>query len=562
MTSFNLLDEPWIPVITGDGVEVWPIREVLLKAQLVAQLNPANTLEWLPTFRLLQAIVTDAFSESPEADWGERFRRGEFDANVIASYLERVHDRFDLLDPVAPFYQVASLEAASGDIKSVLALFPEMAGGNNVPLFSAVLDKDQPTLGLADATRRLLALLAWDTAGLKTGASGDPQMSGGKTTGNPTGPLGLIGPIVPLGRNLFESLMLNTPPQPCGPDDLPAWRRLPTTAEWETRPSRGVLDLLTWQSRRVRLITSPADEGQVTGVIVTGGDRLVGVHPDHEPHTAWRVADPAKGGMARRPIRHQVGKSFWRGMDALLAAEGTTLANAVAWCSSPTRQQALGRSYVLDLRTVAVAYGNQSAVVEHVISDATPMAVLALDEEHGAAVREGLTGMCGQAEAARLALNDLGANLRKARGGESTPWDKGQRPGDQFLASLDGVAREALDALSRCADDPSEALLSWEGAAIAIAWGSARLLLDEDSRATFEGRRSRTEKKSSLINKATAEAYFGGAREAPFVAFEGRGSRTEKKSSFINQATAEAYFRIALEAALPDGFAAWKGYDR
>lgn len=522
MISFNLLDEPWVPVITVDGSHEWSVTEVLRRSQDVIQLDPARPLEWIPVFRLLQAVVIDALRGVDEASWGDRFRLGRFDPEVIENYLNTIHSRFDLFDPVAPFYQVASLEATSGEIKSVLALYPETASGNNVPLFSSILDSDASALSCPEAARRLLALLAWDTAGLKTGAKGDPQMSGGKTTGNPTGPLGLMGPIVPLGRNLFQSLMLNLPQSAPAPDDAPAWCRPPTTASWETRPSRGVLDLLTWQSRRVRLVTSPDGFPHVAGVVVTAGDRLDGIHPDQEPHTAWRVSDPAKGGMASRSIRHQMGRSFWRGMAAQLAGDDDSLPNAVAAAAS--RSTVLGRTYVLDLRTAGVVYGNQSAVIEHVFSDATPVSLLALDEAHGAAVREALGQITQRAEAVRLALNNLDNNLRRASGGKPIPWDKGERPGERFIASLDAIARQSLEALAQHPDDPGDAMDEWERSALRLAWAVAGPLLDADARATFKG----------------------------------RVDSKDKKKPLINQAKAESWFRAALRDALPDAYKAWK----
>ena len=503
--THNLLDDPWVSVVTAAGVQEWSLRDALCRASDVVRLDSARPLEWTSIFRLLLAIVTDAHRDG--LDWAGIWRQGHFDEQRITAYLDGVRHRFDLLDPVVPFYQVANLESAGGGVKSTLLLYPEVATGNNVPLFSSLLESDGLTLDLASATRRLLALQSYDTAGLKTGAKGDREMSAGKTTGNPVGPLGQIGVVIPLGKNLFESLMLSVPLNPPAPDDLPVWRREPQVSTWQTRPSTGILDLLTWQSRRMRLFTSEvAGERQVTGVVVTAGDRLAGIHPHQEPHTAWRAVDASKGGMSHRPIRHQPGRSAWRGMDALLSGNDSESGPlALRWCRE--REAELGPDYVLDVRTVGVVYGNQSAVIEHVVFDAVPLAVLALNAQEGILVREVLDRMVSAAEDVRHALNNLDDNLRRARGGEPRPWDKSQRPGEQYIALLDEPTQQFLKDLPGRLSDPFGALADWDRMALDLAWTVADQMLDESGPAAFAGRRAG----SSRMNQATAEAYFRGA---------------------------------------------------
>lgn len=522
--TYNLAEEAWIPVFKSTDAELWSIRQTLLRAAEVVRLDPSRPLEWSAAFRMLLAMAIDAYRD--ETGWSRLWRQGRFDEERIVAYLDSVCNRFDLLDPVAPFYQVASLEASSGGMKSPLALYPEVATGNNVPLFSSVLESDGLTLDLASATRRLLALPSWDVAGLKTGARDDPAMSAGKTTGNPVGPLGQIGVAIPLGRNLFESLMLSVPPSPPAPSDLPVWRREPLGPAWQTRPSTGILDLLTWQSRRVRLFTSEVDgEQRVTGVVVTAGDRLTAVHPHQEPHTAWRAADASRGGMSHRPVRHQPGRSAWRGMDALLSGSDSESGPlSLRWCRE--REAVLGPDYVLDVRTVGVVYGNQSAVIEHVLSDAVPLPVLALDAEDGALVREVLDRMVATAEDVRHALNNLDDNLRRARGGEPQPWDKSQRPGEQYIASLDEPTRQFLRDLPHRLADPLGALADWERSALELAWSVADQVLDAVGPDAFAGRKAG----SGRMNQANAEAYFRGAlrKALPDIYEKGLGGGVSK----------------------------------
>lgn len=150
--------------------------------------------------------------------------------------------RFRLFDPVRPFAQAGGLTALTGETKPSTLLVPSIATGNNVPLFSAVTEADDLDLTPAQAALWLLHAQCWDTAAIKTGAVGDPQAAkGNKTTGNPTGPLGQLGVIVPTGRTLYETLLLNTPVLADGldPADRPqwAWPERPHTAGRRTRPA-------------------------------------------------------------------------------------------------------------------------------------------------------------------------------------------------------------------------------------------------------------------------------------------------------------------------------------
>src|SRR5699024_5949363 len=100
--------------------------------------------------------------------------------------------------------------------------------------FGAFSEAVELRLSPAEAARWLIHLLAWDTAGIKTPAVDDPEAKAGKLYGNPAGPLGGLGLIIPKGRNLFETLMLNTPVREAGDDprDLPHWRRPQTDSTW------------------------------------------------------------------------------------------------------------------------------------------------------------------------------------------------------------------------------------------------------------------------------------------------------------------------------------------
>ena len=438
----------------------------------------------------------------------------------MQAYLVDNFDAFDLFSPTRPFYQVADLTALSGETKSVALLRQEAATGNNVPLFADSTETSAPIMRPAEAARRLIAVQCYDTAGIKTGAVGDLQAKQGKAMGNPVGPLGQVGLVALIGRNLFETLLLNLPPRPISPADRPAWRADPApSAAWEVRLPLGDMDLATWQSRRLRLHPNIVDdELVVTSVVVCAGDRLP-YTPDLEWRTGWRrVERPKPGEPALRPRRWMTGRAAWRGLAATVTGAVTTSSEREIVAAVIDRVRDLGEDllpvgYPLGLQIVGVEYGNQSAVIEHVIADRTPLPLMALNDEEGERVRRVIELMVLQADSVARALNTYGDNLRLAVGGEKVPWDKGQRLGDTFHQGLSADAYRLLLGLS---GDPSQADASGE------AW---RVLL----------RRRAALLADQLSDQMPAKAWLGHGEDG-------------KK---MRQQNADAFFHSALNKALP-----------
>lgn len=510
--SFNLLTSDWIPVLASNGRAEVSLRDALVGSSRIHGLDFGNPLVGAAITRLLLAVVLDAIGGIPSAQrWREVFEAGEFDESRLDSYFEQYRDRFELFDGPLPFYQAPGLEPASGDWKSVTLLLPEIATGNNVPLFASVLESTVEPLVPSEAARRLVACHAWDTAAIKTGAVGDPQVKQGKTTGNPVGALGQLGVVLPEGRNLFESLILAAPVTQEYPADLPAWRR-DWTAEWTVRQPRGILDLLTWQSRRIRLV---GGEAGVTGVLVAAGDRMDFVPPHLEPHTAWRVDSKAE--VSHRPKRHTSGRSAWRGMDALLAsdaAEGGAAAGPGSLRNIGSMSRFMPEAYPLGVMCVGVEYGNQSAVIENVTFDRVPMPLRALEDTDGYSLTQDLVDAVETAERLRRLINDLQGNIRRACGGDKIPWDKGDHPGDAMMAAFDEPTRRLLGRLQEAPAEGEETLENWRATVRQLTWGVGSQLLDA----------------------------------APVRAISGQGDRADP----FTLARAEIYFRSGLKKLFPD----------
>lgn len=216
LVKFNLIDEPWIPVLRAGRRELVSLRTALLESHRISALAPGFPPQSPALLRqtLLPIVLDAGIVPTGEDEWAAWFAAAQFDAGQrgqIGAYLDLHHNRFDLFDEQHPFGQTPALAAANGETKSVGQLIAPIAMGNNVPLLSAYTEADDLALSPAEAAVWMLHAQCWDTAGIKTGAIGDGQVKAGKTTGNRTGPLGGLGVVVPTGSTLHATILLNLP---------------------------------------------------------------------------------------------------------------------------------------------------------------------------------------------------------------------------------------------------------------------------------------------------------------------------------------------------------------
>ena len=119
--KFNLLDEPWIRVM-GENCAVTEvsITDALVNSQRYTALAGETPAQDVAILRLLIATVHTVFYRVDESGcpalltgyddaldrWEALWHAGALPEMPMRSYLDTWHDRFDLLDPERPFYQV------------------------------------------------------------------------------------------------------------------------------------------------------------------------------------------------------------------------------------------------------------------------------------------------------------------------------------------------------------------------------------------------------------------------------------------------------------------------
>ena len=262
MFSLDLTREPWIPCATDDGVRQFSLSDVLTEAHNIREIIGETPPVTIALHRLLLAVIHRTYRGPKDAHaWADMYEAGKFDAEKIRSYFAAHPDRFDLFHEKYPFYQTASMRNYVSE-ERMGHLYLEVK--SNSTLFNHSCKPSDYSASPAESARLLLVIQAFDTAGLKTGEVG-PAFS--KST-----PLIQAAVALVRGASLFETIMLNlhqydandAVPFPFSYEkDIPAWENQEEVKK-EDRWPNGLVDLLTWQSRRMALEPTQHEDGTFT----------------------------------------------------------------------------------------------------------------------------------------------------------------------------------------------------------------------------------------------------------------------------------------------------------
>ncbi len=177
VSSFNLIDEPWLVVKDLKGaVRHISIKEAFRDAQNIHGLAGELPSQNFAVLRILLAILYRVFDkeehENAVADWRDLWEQTSLPISPIEKYLEKWHHRFFLFDREYPWFQVGNLESVKGDKKPVNLLIPDCPSDDN--LFT--MRRNYKSISPAEAARWLIHCQAYDISGIKTGAVGDVRV--------------------------------------------------------------------------------------------------------------------------------------------------------------------------------------------------------------------------------------------------------------------------------------------------------------------------------------------------------------------------------------------------
>lgn len=198
--TFNLIDEPWLPIADVGRVS---LRQVFSEPSYRAL--GGNPVQKIALMKLLLAIAQAAYTPEDEDAWQALGAEGL--AQRCLAYLEQWHERFYLYGD-KPFLQMPAIAAAK--LQSYGAVLPEIANGN-----TTVLKHTQIEQVLIDADKALLLITLMGFAlGGKQVDNSISLSTGyvGKSSSGKSGPAvarnGLLHSLL-LGQNLWHSLWLN-----------------------------------------------------------------------------------------------------------------------------------------------------------------------------------------------------------------------------------------------------------------------------------------------------------------------------------------------------------------
>lgn len=264
--TFDLIIQPWLPVVCDDGsFAKLGLRDVLIQSPHLREVAHDSPLFVASIYPLLTAIMHRVLpgrtDRERETEWRRIWAQGKFDdadVKAIDNYFARWDDRFDLFHPRFPFYQVAGLEMNESSDLSRLAMEEQL---NKSSPFANDTNPDWLAPSSALAARLLVTI---QNFALGFGKSSRAKIAGADVEP----PYSADGPLLrgltvwPSGETLFRTLMLCLVPHELADADAPCWeidaphelRDKLVSGRRQTTTPRGVCDLLTLQSRLIRLL--------------------------------------------------------------------------------------------------------------------------------------------------------------------------------------------------------------------------------------------------------------------------------------------------------------------
>ncbi|WP_284742291.1 type I-E CRISPR-associated protein Cse1/CasA [Amycolatopsis sp. RTGN1] len=405
--SFNLITEPWIPVVHLDGRPGEAgLSELFTSAHDIRRIVGETPPMTAALHRLVLALLHRAYGPARSGDWGALWKAESFEREPLSTYFARWPGAFDLFDPQRPFLQCAALPAVK---KSTVAkLIPDRAVGNNVTLFDHTTAGDRIELTPAAAARWLVTAHAYDPGGMKTPAS--------TIKSSKRAPCNNFAVVLVEGGNLKETLLLNaTRYDPADPADAPTWERPVPPAEPDRRRRSGWTDLLTWPSRRVLLVPDDRDGTPVVAeAVLSPGTELVDKVADVEFMAAYRTTLTASGRPKAEapmlPVRLHPVRGVWRHSVELLLVDlwqeerSRQRPRALKELADRAERDHIPGDTVFTLRVFGQRLDKNASVVEGYFEEAVPAPV--------ALIRAGRGDVAGLVGAAIELADEAGAALR------------------------------------------------------------------------------------------------------------------------------------------------------
>lgn len=320
--DFDLLIEPWIPVVDLSGRESEvSLITALERAHELREVADESPLVTFAIYRFLAAVLQVCMPVRDIDQWADQWAAQRIPASVIALVQSICAGRLNLFDRSLPFLQSADLPPiglAKSELKTVGSLFHEESTGTNVTLFSHRGDRDHAYCPVC-CVKGLLVQPPFATSG---GAGIRPSING-------VPPLY----VMPGLDTLFGTLLINHLSSDFHPRTANKARAPSLWSPDGIVPAKcqvtdvSFVESLVWAPRRMRLF--PSDGGRcsrcgrlasplVRSMVYTQGKyRPEGLPPWDDPWVAYREEMDADGKSIVKPVRPVEERATWRDVPTL-----------------------------------------------------------------------------------------------------------------------------------------------------------------------------------------------------------------------------------------------------
>jgi CRISPR system Cascade subunit CasA len=445
------------------------------------------------TFTDADGVDDELTTDNALERWKGLWYKNGFPSGPIERYLERYRERFYLIHPETPFYQIADLSERKCTEYEAQKLIGDLSQSGNKPrLFMG--RTGNKAISEAEAARWLLHVNGFDDTSAKpsvrksAGSDADAMFSPG------AGWLGKLGLITLAGENLFRTLLLNfvviDDRNEAFESSKPIWEVEVRGTERSKIPlPRGLAELYTLQSRRLLL---KHDGENVTGYYLLGGDAFDEENAFIEPMTLWRKSDKDYA-----PRRHNAGKQLWRDFGALvLDGDGYKIPGIVKW-GEILSDEDIVEAY--SFSAVGLQFADKDFFVDDTYADSLSVN-RALFSAVGSDWQDAVVEILNLTEEAVKVFGALASDLALAEG-----QDRGERgrnlypirdaAKEQAYFSLDLPFRKWLAKIDTTGDI-DETMAEWKEQAKKIIRSLANKMLNDMSDAAFVGHNGKTAAKA------------------------------------------------------------------
>jgi CRISPR system Cascade subunit CasA len=335
--SYDLLTKAWIPVSTGSGSELVNLRDLFVRAHEITDLAVAVPPAASGGLRILYALTARITGLDRPSGWTDKrlavLKRGAFDPATVDGYFEPLLDRFDLFHPDRPWLQDPRLARECAKTAGVNKLVFDRPSGQNQIWFSHHTDTSPAALDAAEAAWYLLAQLYYGASGRCATRTVDGQGS----SNTRAGPLRRAVSYHPIGRTLFETLVVGVPrTEQVASGDACPWELPGLPHPFAPAVPRSPIETLTGPFQHAVLLVPDATGRCVVDTYLTWASRGRTERP-HDPYVI-RLRNRKDG--TWYPARARGDRALWKDVEALMptgrTASGHRCSRTATSCGPPT----------------------------------------------------------------------------------------------------------------------------------------------------------------------------------------------------------------------------------